>query len=414
MFLDFLLRRSGSFTSPSGEARLRLGQNIPALQAYQAARARLSADPVQAALILKEEATIHSRLGRLPVALRSVSRGLRLLEGHDDAAGLTARSRLEGVYAVVREIQGRYRDALTWARSAVLHAEQSGDAAALADALEAVHGAMSMLAMEPDRPYGEEALALYESLGDRVSQSRALNNLAVMAWIQGRGSQALDMFRRAQVVAAEAGDTVGAAETDYNIGDVLLRLGRAGEARDLLRALVPVLQALGAEGFLASARRALAMALVLEGDIDEGQSQLGDARRMFVGLGEPAEVAETDGGIAMGLLASGDLQAATDLAADAVSRAIALDAGYLLPWLLRIQGAAQSDLGMMEDAESTLLLALEVANSHSRVERGFILAELGQLARRVGEADEAAQRECESAEAFDELGFIGSRRYPRS
>ena len=135
---------------------------------------------------------------------------------------------------------------------------------------------------------------------------------------------------------------------------------------------------------------------------------------MFVGLGEPAEVAETDGGIAMGLLASGDLQAATDLAADAVSRAIALDAGYLLPWLLRIQGAAQSDLGMMEDAESTLLLALEVANSHSRVERGFILAELGQLARRVGEADEAAQRERESAEAFDELGFIGSRRYPRS
>ena len=115
---------------------------------------------------------------------------------------------------------------------------------------------MSMLAMEPDRPYGEEALALYESLGDRVSQSRALNNLAVMAWIQGRGSQALDMFRRAQVVAAEAGDTVGAAETDYNIGDVLLRLGRAGEARDLLAGARTRAPGVGSRGFLASARRA--------------------------------------------------------------------------------------------------------------------------------------------------------------
>ncbi len=396
-----------------GEARYRLGRNLPALQAYQAARARLRADPVRAALILKEEATIHSRLGHLPAALRSVSRGLRLLDGLDDPASLTARSRLEGVYAVVREIQGRYRDALTWARSAVLHAEQSGDAAAQADALEAVHGAMSMLGIEPDRPYGEEALALYESLGDRVAQSRALNNLAVLAWIQGRGSEALEMFRRAQVVAAEAGDTVGAAETDYNIGDVLLRLGRAAEAETLLRGLVPVLQALGAEGFLASARRALAMALVLEGDVEEGQSQLAQVRGMFVDFGEPAEVAETDGGIAMGLLAGGELQAASDLAADAVSRAIALDAGYLLPWLLRIQGAAQSDLALLEDAESTLLLALEVANSHSRVERGFILAELATLARRMGSADEALQRELESAAAFDELGFVGSRRYPR-
>ena len=94
------------------------------------------------------------------------------------------------------------------------------------------------------------------------------------------------------------------------------------------------------------------------------------------------KVAETDGGIAMGLLASGDLQAATDLAADAVSRAIALDAGYLLPGCFASRALLQSDLGMLEDAESTLLLALEVANSHSRVERGFILAELGQLARR--------------------------------
>ena len=268
------------------ESRFMLGRYEGALQAFRAARGGLRHDRVGTALNLKREAEIELREGRHALALRTLSRGLRLLEKGQDAASLTARSRLEGIYATVREAQGRYRDALRWARRAETDAGASGDPLALADALEAVHVALSMQGKESGDRYGEHALELYELVGDRVGQSRALNNLAVLAWIQGRGSDALEMFGRAEQLAAEAGDTVGAAATRYNIGDVLVRLGRNAEAEELLRSLVPVLQSLGVVDFLAACRRALGMALAMQADRDAGRALLDEARVMFLDLGE--------------------------------------------------------------------------------------------------------------------------------
>ncbi len=396
------------------ESRFMLGRYDGALEAFRAARRGLVDDPVATALTLKREAEIGLREGRHSLALRTLSRGLRLLEQSEDAASLTARSRLEGIYATVREAQGRYRDALVWARRAEVDAGASGDPVALADALEAVHVALSMQGKESDDRYGERALELYELVGDRVGQSRALNNLAVLAWIQGRGTEALGMFRRAEHLAAEAGDTVGAAATRYNIGDVLVRLGRNAEAEELLRALAPVLQSLGVVDFLAACRRALGLALVLQGDADTGRGLLDQARVMFLDLGESAEVLETDAAIALALLSDGQPGAARDLVTVAVPQATALDAGYLLPWLHRLHGAALVDLGELAAAETALREALRAADELSLMERGFVLAELARVASARGDADLAAELGSQSRDALETLGFVGSDRYPRT
>ena len=395
-----------------GEARFRLGRNTLAIEAFRVARARLRGQPQRAALVLKREAETDLRRGRFPVALRTLTRGMRLLDDDTDAGSLVVRSRLEGVYAVVREHQGRYRDALAWARRAEEHAAGSGDPAALADSLIAVHGALSMLGSEPDRPYGELALGLYEQLGDRVGQSRALNNLAVLAWIQGRGTEALEMFTRAEVLAGEAGDTVGAAATRYNVGDVLLRLGRAQEAETLLRALVPVLASLGLADFCAAAQRAHGVALVLEGRREEGRALLDDARATLDRLGEAAEVVETDAAIALAMLFEGDHEGALAQASAAAARATALDMGYLLPWVRRLEGGALSDGGRLDEAGEVLATALALAETQSRVELGFVLAELARVARRRGDLEGAARLGAQSGVAFDLLGFVGDPRYP--
>ena len=376
------------------------------------ARRGLAHDRVLTALTLKREAEIELREGRHSLALRTLSRGLRQLEDSSDPASLTVRSRLEGIYATVLEAQGRYRDALTWARRAESDAGAAGDPLALADALEAVHVALSMQGKESDDRHGERALELYERVGDRVGQSRALNNLAVLAWIQGRGTEALEMFSRAELLAAEAGDTVGAAATRYNIGDVLVRLGRSVEAEELLRALVPVLQSLGVVDFLAACRRALGLALVLQRDAVAGRALLDEARAMFVGLGESAEVVETDAAIALALLADGQPAAAGDLAAVAATQAAALDAGHLLPWLHRLHGAALADRGELDAADRVLGEALREADELSLMERGFILAELARVADARGATDRADALARESRTAFDTLGFVGSNRYP--
>jgi ATP/maltotriose-dependent transcriptional regulator MalT len=174
-----------------------------------------------------------------------------------------------------------------------------------------------------------------------------------------------------------------------------------------------VLKGLGVEDFHAAARRALGMALVLEGQHEEGRALLEQARNMLVELREPAEVVETDAAIALALLAGGEAEAAAELADDAAVRATALDAGYLLPWLLRLYGAALSDAGRLEDAEDVLLRAMELAQGQSRIELAFILAERAEVAVRAGDLAEATRLLRDTNAAFDAMGFVGSHRYPR-
>ena len=351
-------------------------------------------------------------MGRLSVALRTLTRGLHLLDGLDSAPALTVRSRLEGGYAIVRENQGRYRDALSWARSAEQHAEESGDAAALADALQAIHASFSLLGVAPNRPYGEEALALYEQLGDRGAQSRSLNNLAVQSWIQGRGQDALEMFRRAEQVAVEAGDTVGAAATRYNIGDALLHLGRAREAQVLLRPLVPLLRTLGIEDFHATARRALGLALVLADKPAEGRVLLAEARalsrrprRERGGRRDRCSdrhLAAHRWSVRGRRRAGSGCRRARHRPRGRVPAALAAPAG----------GAALADAGHPDRAEAVLRRALVLAGTQNRIEPGFILAELAALARRRGDPAAANDLARRSQDALRELGFVGSARYP--
>ncbi len=397
-----------------GDARFRIGRQREALEPYRAARRALRNDPVRAALLLRREAEIEYRLGRLSVGLGKLTRGLRLLGDTADDAHLAARSRIEGLYAVMRQEQGRYREALRWARRAEQHAQQSGDPAARAEALQAVLGSLTMLGDLSDTSFAQEAVALYEQMGDRAGQSRALNNLALFAWLDGRGLEALDMFRRAARLATEAGDTVKAAAAGYNVGDVLLRLGRLDEAQQLLSELLPVLRSVALEDFAAAATRALGATIALAGRMDEGGEMMRRARARLEELGEPAEVVETDAAIAWTQLEHGDAADAARVAASAASRAEELDAGWLLAWLLRLQGAALSDMGNTDEARALLGRALDLADRHCRIERGFVLAELARLSGRSGSGAETVFLAQRAEAAFDELGFVGSPRYPRS
>jgi class 3 adenylate cyclase/tetratricopeptide (TPR) repeat protein len=394
-----------------GEAHARTGHGQDAVQSYRAARLRLRDQPVRSALVLKDEASLHSHLGRHSLALRTATRGLGLLEGKRDRAALAARSRLEVVYSGVRLQQGKYGETLRWARQAHADATRSRDTEALAEALEVLQLAHTYLGVEPAEPYGARAVELYEQVGDRVRESRALNNLALESWGRGRGPEALEMFQRAERLAAEAGDTTGAAETRYNVGDVLLRLGRVSEAEELLGALLPVLKSLRQEAFYAAAMRSYGMTLAFAGSDDDGLALLATARARLDDLGEAAEVLETDAATALALLLRGDPGAAVDLATAAAARADALDAGHLLPWLLRLQGAGLADLGLLDEANAVLERALGLADSQSRVELGFVLDELVRVAEARGDEVVAGRYRAEREAAFDLLGFVGDRRY---
>ena len=94
-------------------------------------------------------------------------------------------------------------------------------------------------------------------------------------------------------------------------------------------------------------------------------------------------------------------------------RAGEVDAEHLLPLALRVAGAARLDAGNLLGAESVLDRALSVADERGSVERGFIAAELEQVALLKGSASVAAERHAQASAAWDALGFVGSNRYPR-
>jgi hypothetical protein len=134
---------------------------------------------------------------------------------------------------------------------------------------------------------------------------------------------------------------------------------------------------------------------------------------VLVQLGLAAEVLETDIGIAEALLLAGDAPGAQALAVDAAARAEGLGAGYLLPTLQRLQGAALADAGRLHDARLVLDEALRSCELQGRIESGFVLAELSRVARDLGDDGAGAELAARSERALDELGFVGSPRYPR-
>ena len=301
----------------------------------------------------------------------------------------------------------------SWGRRAESTATAAGDRQALADAFEALHTAYAFLGVEAERPYGDLALELYVELEDRAAESIALNNLALAAYLEGRGPVAFALFERAEAAASEAGDTLGAASSRFNLGDVLLHQGRLDEARVLLRALVPVLRSLGADDFVASAQASLGLVLAESGAVDEGRALLAEARATLVGLGQAAEVVATDTLLAEALLVSGDAVGAEALAGSAWLAADSLDAGYLQPTLQRLHGAALLEQGRLDDAEQQLTSALASCEQQGQIERGFILAELARVAVARGDAPAAVRLTTESRAALDALGHVGTPRYPR-
>jgi class 3 adenylate cyclase/tetratricopeptide (TPR) repeat protein len=395
-----------------GESYVRVGDFRKAWTAFRDARVRISDDVVWSADLWRRQAEAEHGLGRLPQSFRTARRGLRLLQGTEGPQALAVRSRLERAAAVARETQGRHRDAIAWARLAESDATAADDKAALAEALQVLHGSYSLLRQPQDRPYGQLALALYEELGDRAGQSRALNNLAVLAWIEGRGVESLEMLSRAEEVAVVAGDTLGAALTRYNIADGLLRQGRVDAAETALRELLPVLRGLGAAEFAASTLRVLGLALSVSGRGEEGQELLTAARATMEEMGLASEVVETDGAIAEALLHSGDAAAAARLADRAVRAAQSLDAGYLLPTLQRIHGGALRECGDLTVAGAVLGQALANCQADGGVELGFVLAELAAVAVAAGDWPGAADLTAQSKQALTALGFVGNDRYP--
>jgi predicted ATPase/class 3 adenylate cyclase len=114
-------------------------------------------------------------------------------------------------------------------------------AARLLDALASLRPGKHMI------DYAQQALRLYEQVGDRHGVARALRRLASGCIITGRFEEALEASRKALLGFQAVGDQRGIGECIREQGIIALQRGEIAQARDLLKQALAIFQSAGAE-----------------------------------------------------------------------------------------------------------------------------------------------------------------------
>jgi class 3 adenylate cyclase/tetratricopeptide (TPR) repeat protein len=367
---------------------------------YRTARRLLRDDPVAVAGLELKDAFVVERRGRYVEAIRSIRRGLRLLDGPlaDDARVPKLRAQLTAWFAAVRASQGKPAEAARASRAGVAMAEAAADERALARAELVLDYAERALGRTPEMAWSAKALDIYTRLGDLSGQATATNNLGAFAYYEGRWSDAIELYEQSRAARLRAGDPTSAAMADANIGEILADQGRLAEAAELLTRVASVWSGAGDAWGVAYATLLLGVVTARDGRPEEAADLLERARAGFAAIGAGADVETTDLAIVEQLVLAGRAE-------EAVTRLALLDGaqeiGAFEAKVCRLRGLALLQLGddgwepalrqavdvaRRQDASHELAMALEVLSRAGREpgaepEYRAIYAELGIVDR---------------------------------
>ncbi|HEY6297222.1 MAG TPA: AAA family ATPase, partial [Streptosporangiaceae bacterium] len=396
------------------DARFRLGEFAAAGRAYATARKLLSDDRIALARLRLKTAQVVVRTGGLSQALRWITSGRRILAGLSDPQARRLDARLLADTAMIRQWQGRNGDAQQAAEAAITAAESAGARDVLARALQLLDAADVARGRFDSEPWAERSLAIWEELGELGWQARALNQLGIRAYFEGRWVTALAYYRRAAQTFDRVGDQWNAAISACNVGEILSDQGLYAESDDVARPALRVLQASGALSETAFALSVLGRTASRAGRLAEARDLLDTARAGYLRAGERGEALSTDVRIAECLVLAGLNEAAetltADLAAQAAARGMAAEAAALD----RLRGYLLAQQGRPGPAAEAFEASLAAARERSALyDQALSLDGLVRLARQTGQPADPAQT-AERAALFGRLGVVATAAFPLS
>ena len=223
------LRQALALGYPQAPALLGLGDVLTALGRYREAVAAFetgaaTSDGADALAAGFEHrlAEVHHRLGDWDLAEAHLAAAADLV----GAADYSGQARVEADRAVVAYRRGDFTAATEFAGSALSHARQGNDPAALAQSLNA---AGMLAARRGETAAAEEqlrdSLRHARSAADRGAQAAALNNLARLLADTGRRPEALAYATEALARGVDLGDQHRVAALHTNLADLLHAAG---------------------------------------------------------------------------------------------------------------------------------------------------------------------------------------------
>jgi class 3 adenylate cyclase/tetratricopeptide (TPR) repeat protein len=390
-----------------GDVNERLGKFGEATAAYTRARRLIGAERDDQARLLMKEGVIREHSGRYPQALRWYTRALAM---DDPDRPLPNRAEVLIAYAGVRFRQGRFREAVRWCEQAVEHAQAVDDRAELAHAYYVLHILHMTLGTPEKVKYRTLALPIYEELGDLTRQGYVLNNLGIDAYEEGAWDEALAFYRRSYEALARAGAWVEAADTGYNIAEILADQGHLEEAERLVREGRRTHRAAEYPMGIAYATQYLGRITARAGK-PGGRELLTDALEQWRAIGSAALEIETEAKLAEAMLFEGDHAAALALLGPALERERQV---AVVPWLRallrRLMGSALGQVGDRDGAVDAVTEAIRISrDSLSQFELAMGLETLARLDP-TDPASASARQEAD--ELFARLGVISIAAVP--
>ena len=262
------------------ELRFGLGQTEPTEQALRLARRHSKNDPQRLARLSLLSARSRHREGRLPEALRWVTRGRALLDP-DHSEDLRLLAELAEVASVVHHTHGSVRQFRRWAETAADEALQCGDRQRAASAL-------SQLAIVKARA-GE----IWESIDwtgseswDPTTLGVITNRLGVAAYYSGDLASAERFYERAEAYSRRAGQEARAAVDMANRAEVLVDSNRFDEAISILKTAVDELRNAQSAAYLPFALALLGRATLETAGRESAEPVFEEAHRLAVEAGD--------------------------------------------------------------------------------------------------------------------------------
>ncbi|GAA4843357.1 hypothetical protein GCM10023403_01310 [Pseudonocardia benzenivorans] len=300
-----------------------------ALAYARAAASALDAHATREAAALADAGLRLQPRGAVAAELHEYRAAARAAHGDIDGAAGDLRAALTGAptdrsrrRARLAMLSSGARDPWAAADLAELALVEAGDdPAARALALEtAAILDMNLGRAERAAARSEQALVLYQELGDGQGVARILDGRAMATFLDGRIAEGVELFGRVADLFAGSGDLLrvvtprstrghglvflgrpeeGLAETDaalrlareldspegvayacWHRSEALSAAGRTDEAEATAREALDVARALGHRGWTATAHRALGIALQTRGDLDGACAQFTESGRV--------------------------------------------------------------------------------------------------------------------------------------
>lgn len=311
------------------------------------------------------------RLGRYDEALAHLVRSLE--RGDDPRPGQTL-NRIGNVYKRL----GRFADAETSYRDAAAASRTVGDPVSEARAVGNLADVHRILGRRAEAHAGyDRAVRLSARVGDVLNVATVSGNAAILHEVEGDLARALDLQRDVLASAERLGDAGLAVRTRLQVGRLLARTGDPAAGTALLRDAVDEAVALEDPDAEAEARTALGEALLAAGAVEEAvascEAALGAARRVRSRLAETAAL----NGLGDALLAAGDVGRAATTHDGALAAATALDDAPERARALRGLGDGAAARGDDRAARTLWARALAVYDAAGHPDAATVRARLG-------------------------------------